>query len=200
MTGKKYTTLKTRTGCKYRYLCEPNSVSMLFIWSLKGPENPAKSLSYSDKKIPKHDVASLSLCTVFVCLRACVRKPYLWWNVGSSIVGGQAGWNISDVGLLGPCRLVLLGRCHFWSPGHGAAHLRNPRVVLILVFAMRHWGEPRLRGSIGKVGTLGLSRHVLHLCRAADWLLAIVVASRDLVLWARLGRPHLDVESGLARS
>lgn len=133
------------------------------------------------------------------CLCACVRKPNLGWNVGSSSVGGQAGWNISDVGLLGPCRLVRLGRCHFGSPEHGAAHLRNSGVVLILIFAMRHRGETRLRGSIGKVGTLGLSRHVLHLRRAANGLLAIVVASWDLVLGPRLGRPHLDIESGLAR-
>lgn len=51
--------------------------------------------------------------------------------------------------------------------------------------------------SISKVRTFELGRHVLHLCRAANWLLAIVVANRGLVLGVGLGGPHLDVEGGL---
>lgn len=71
-------------------------------------------------------------------------------------------------------------------------------MVLFLVCTLSHRGEARLWWSIGKVGTFGLGRHVLHLCRAANGLLAIMVAPWGLMLWARLGRPHLDIEGGLA--
>lgn len=70
-------------------------------------------------------------------------------------------------------------------------------MVLVLVSNLCHWGEARLRWSISKVGTFGLSRHVLHLCRAPNRLLAEVVPNWGLMLGARLGRPHLNVESGL---
>lgn len=67
-----------------------------------------------------------------------------------------------------------------------------------MISNLTHWGEARLWRSIGKVRTSGLGRHVLHLCRAANGLLTIVVPCWYLMLGARLGRPHLDVERGLA--
>lgn len=72
-------------------------------------------------------------------------------------------------------------------------------MVLFLVSDRSHLGKARLWWSIGKVGTFGLGRHVLHLCRAANGLLAKVVANWDLMLRAGLGRSHLDVEGRLAR-
>lgn len=72
-------------------------------------------------------------------------------------------------------------------------------MVLFLIPTLRHRGEARLRWSIGKVGTFGLGRHVLHLCRAANGLLAKMMSTWGLMLGTRLGRPYLDIEGGLAR-
>lgn len=71
-------------------------------------------------------------------------------------------------------------------------------MVLFLISTLSHLGEARLWWSIGKVRTFGLGRHVLHLRRAANGLLAKMVANRCLMLGPRLGRPHLDIEGGLA--
>lgn len=60
-------------------------------------------------------------------------------------------------------------------------------MVLFLICTMRHRGEARLWWSIGEVGTFGLGRHVLHLCRTANGLLAKMVPTWGLMLGARLG-------------
>ena len=122
--------------------------------------------------------------------------PYLWWNSWSRGVGSQTWWYICDVGLLGAWRLVCLGGGHLRSPG--AAHLGCSWMVLVLIPTLNHRGEARLWWSIGKVGAFGLGGHVLHLRRAANGLLAKVVPGWGLMLGARLGRPHLDIEGGLA--
>lgn len=56
-----------------------------------------------------------------------------------------------------------------------------------MISTLTHRGEARLWRPIGKVGTFGLGRHVLHLCRAANGLLAIMVPHWGLMLGARLG-------------
>lgn len=72
-------------------------------------------------------------------------------------------------------------------------------MVLVLIRTLGHLGEARLWWSIGKVRAFGLGRHVLHLCRAANGLLAEMLPYRGLMLGAGLGGPHLDIEGGLAR-
>lgn len=125
------------------------------------------------------------------------QRPYLWWNSWSSSVGSQAWWYICDVGLSGAWRLVCLGRGWLRSSGAYATYLRYSWMVLFLICTLSHLGEARLWWSIGKVGTFGLGRHILHLCRAANGLLAEMVPNGRLMLGARLGRPHLDIEGGL---
>ncbi len=122
---------------------------------------------------------------------------YLWWDSWSRGVGSQAWWHICDVGLLGAWRLVCLSGGQLRSPGAQAAHLWHSWMVLFLICTMRHWREAGLRWSIGKVGTFGLSGHVLHLCRAANGLLPIMGPTWYLMLGARLGRSHLDIKGGL---
>lgn len=132
-----------------------------------------------------------------LCEEKC---SYFWWNGGSRIVGGQAWWYICDVGLLGTWRLVLLGWECFRPPGiHASPSLKKPWLVMILMSSVRHRRKARLWWSVRKVGTSWLGRHVLHLGWAADGLLAISVPTWDLVLGARLGGPHLNIEGGLAR-
>lgn len=113
------------------------------------------------------------------------------WSRG---IRSQTGGNVCDVGLSGALRLVWLSWDWIRSPGASSPDLWSPRVLLYL---MSRGGEARLWRSVSKVGTFGLGRHVLHLCWAANRLLAVVVASGGLVLRARLGGPHLDVEGGL---
>lgn len=60
-------------------------------------------------------------------------------------------------------------------------------MMFFLIWDMRHWGKARLRRSIGKVRPFWLGRHVLHLSRAANRLLAIMMPTWDLMLGARLG-------------
>lgn len=73
-------------------------------------------------------------------------------------------------------------------------------MVLFRISTLRHRREARLWWSVGKVGTFGLGGHVLHLCRAANGLLGKMVPTWNLMLGAGLGRPHLDIEGGLAGS
>lgn len=80
-----------------------------------------------------------------------------------------------------------MGRCRFGSPGTRPTNLSYARMVLFLICTLAHGGESRLRWSVGKIRTSGLGRHVLHLCRAANGLLAIMVPDRGLMLGARLG-------------
>lgn len=94
---------------------------------------------------------------------------------------------ICDVGLLGAWWLVWLSRGRFPFPGAQATLLGYSRVLRFLICTGSHWGEARLRWSIGKIRTFGLGWHVLHLRRAADWLLAKVLAPWGLMLGARLG-------------
>lgn len=65
--------------------------------------------------------------------------------------------------------------------------LEYSRVLWFLICTRSHWGEARLRWSIGKIRTFGLGWHVLHLRGTADWLLAKVLPTRCLMLRARLG-------------
>lgn len=95
--------------------------------------------------------------------------------------------------------MVCLGRGHLRPSGAYTTCMEYSWMVVFLICTLGHRGEARLWRSIGKVRTFGLGRHVLHLCRAANGLLAIMVPNGGLVLRARLGRPHLDIEGGLAR-
>ena len=73
------------------------------------------------------------------------------------------------------------------SPGAYPTYLRYSWMVVFLICTLSHRGEARLWRSIGKVRTFGLGRHVLHLCRAANGLLAKMVPYWGLMLGARLG-------------
>lgn len=81
--------------------------------------------------------------------------------------------------------MVCLGGGRLRSPG--ATYLWSSWMVLLLVCTLSHLGEARLWWSVGKVGTFWLGRHVLHLRRAANGLLAKVVPHWGLMLGARLG-------------
>lgn len=81
----------------------------------------------------------------------------------------------------------MLGWMWFRSPGAHASPLKNTWLMMFLISSVRHWRKARLRWSISKVRTSWLGRHVLHLGRAADGLLAISVPTWDLMLGPRLG-------------
>lgn len=72
--------------------------------------------------------------------------------------------------------------------------------MMFLISPVRHRRKAGLWWSISEVRTSWLGGHVLHLGGGADGLLAISGPTWGLMLGARLGRPHLNIEGGLARS
>lgn len=60
-------------------------------------------------------------------------------------------------------------------------------MLLVMICALTHGREARLGWSIGEVGTFRLRVHVLHLCRAADRMLAEMLSTRSWMLGTGLG-------------
>lgn len=85
------------------------------------------------------------------------------------------------------------------SPGAHASPLKNTWLMMFLISPVRQRRKAGLWWSISEVRTSWLGGHVLHLGGGADGLLAISGPAWGLVLGARLGRPHLNIEGGLAR-